>query len=118
MHRKSRKANSKYPPGLVWLRFVIRGFRSDNGSEFVHMRYAAADPKRQTVPWVEYRNDNSGVTRSNYRVMPHPVPLPPRMMNPGGTSKLWTRSDALFSFSDLSANAPPRTSSVARQVHG
>jgi len=29
----------------------------------VHMRYAAADRKRQTIPWVEYRNDNTGVTR-------------------------------------------------------
>ena len=28
------------------------------------MRYASADRKRQTIPWVEYRNRNSGVTRT------------------------------------------------------
>jgi hypothetical protein len=26
----------------------------------VHIRFAAADPKRQTIPWVEYRNSQSG----------------------------------------------------------
>jgi cytochrome c551/c552 len=30
----------------------------------VHMRYAAADKKRQTIPWVEYQNTASGVKRS------------------------------------------------------
>jgi nitrate/TMAO reductase-like tetraheme cytochrome c subunit len=30
----------------------------------VRIRYAAADKKRQTIPWVEYANTNSGVTRS------------------------------------------------------
>ena len=30
----------------------------------VHMRYAAAERKRQTIPWVEYRNTASGVTRT------------------------------------------------------
>lgn len=29
----------------------------------VHVRYAAADRKRQTIFWVEYRNDNAGVAR-------------------------------------------------------
>lgn len=29
----------------------------------VHIRYAAADRKRQTIPWVEYRNETTGVTR-------------------------------------------------------
>ncbi len=29
----------------------------------VHIRFAAADPKRQTIPWVEYRNDK-GVVRA------------------------------------------------------
>src|SRR5262249_6177985 len=28
----------------------------------VHIRFAAADPKRQTIPWVEYRNTVTGVT--------------------------------------------------------
>ena len=30
----------------------------------VHIRYAAADKKRQTIPWVEYRNTETGVTRT------------------------------------------------------
>jgi hypothetical protein len=30
----------------------------------VHIRYAAADKKRQTIPWVEYRDTKAGVTRT------------------------------------------------------
>lgn len=30
----------------------------------VHIRYAAQDRKRQTIPWVEYRNTDTGVTRT------------------------------------------------------
>jgi hypothetical protein len=30
----------------------------------VEIRYAAADPKRQTIPWVEYRNRNTGEIRA------------------------------------------------------
>ena len=30
----------------------------------VHIRYAASDKKRQTIPWVEYRNSSSGVRRA------------------------------------------------------
>ncbi len=30
----------------------------------VHIRYAASDKKRQTIPWVEYRNTTTGVTRA------------------------------------------------------
>jgi hypothetical protein len=30
----------------------------------VHMRYAASDKKRQTIPWVEYKNSTTGVTRA------------------------------------------------------
>lgn len=30
----------------------------------VHIRFAAADKKRQTIPWVSYRNSESGVTRT------------------------------------------------------
>ena len=30
----------------------------------MHIRYAAADKKRQTIPWVEYRNTETGVTRT------------------------------------------------------
>jgi hypothetical protein len=30
----------------------------------VHIRYAVADDKREIIPWVEYRNDRSGETRT------------------------------------------------------
>jgi nitrate/TMAO reductase-like tetraheme cytochrome c subunit len=30
----------------------------------VHIRYAAADAKRDVIPWVEYKNSQSGVTRT------------------------------------------------------
>jgi len=30
----------------------------------VHVRYAASDKKRQNIPWVEYRNSNTGVTQT------------------------------------------------------
>jgi nitrate/TMAO reductase-like tetraheme cytochrome c subunit len=30
----------------------------------VHIRYAASDKKRETIPWVEYRNADSGETRT------------------------------------------------------
>jgi hypothetical protein len=30
----------------------------------VQIRYSATDPKRQTIPWVEYKNANSGATRT------------------------------------------------------
>jgi nitrate/TMAO reductase-like tetraheme cytochrome c subunit len=30
----------------------------------IHIRYAAADRKRQTIPWVEYKNTGSGETRA------------------------------------------------------
>ena len=30
----------------------------------VSLAYAPADAKRQTVPWVEYRNENRGVSRT------------------------------------------------------
>jgi NapC/NirT cytochrome c family, N-terminal region len=30
----------------------------------VEIRYVAADPKRQTIPWVEYRNRNTGEVRT------------------------------------------------------
>jgi nitrate/TMAO reductase-like tetraheme cytochrome c subunit len=38
-----------------------------HGSHFgpgVHIQYAASDPKRQTIPWVEYRNDSTGTVRT------------------------------------------------------
>jgi NapC/NirT cytochrome c family, N-terminal region len=40
------------------------GIHSAHMGPGVRMRYAAADRKRQTISWVEYRNLNSGVTRT------------------------------------------------------
>jgi hypothetical protein len=42
-------------------------FAGIHGAHFgpgVHVRFAAADPKRQTIPWVEYRNTATGETKT------------------------------------------------------
>jgi hypothetical protein len=38
----------------------------------VHIRYATADTKRQSIPWVEYRNTGTGVTRTYIAGNPTP----------------------------------------------
>ena len=41
-------------------------FGGIHGAHFgpgVHIRFAATDPVRQTIPWIEYRNTTTGVTR-------------------------------------------------------
>jgi len=41
-------------------------FGGIHGAHFgpgVHIRFAATDPARQTIPWIEYRNTTTGVTR-------------------------------------------------------
>jgi len=51
----------------VLLMFVggnrISGIHGAHFGPGVHIRFAAADPKRQTIPWVEYRNSQTGETR-------------------------------------------------------
>ena len=42
----------------------ISGIHGAHLGPGVHIRYAAADPKRQTIPWVEYRNTNTGDSRT------------------------------------------------------
>jgi hypothetical protein len=42
----------------------IPGIHGAHFGPGVHIRYAAADPKRQTIPWVEYRNTTTGQTRT------------------------------------------------------
>ena len=42
----------------------------------VRIRYAASDKKRQTIPWVEYRNATSGVTRTDQTSDAKPDALP------------------------------------------
>jgi formate-dependent nitrite reductase cytochrome c552 subunit len=41
----------------------ISGIHGAHVGPGIHIRYAAADGKRQTIPWVEYRNESSGKTR-------------------------------------------------------
>lgn len=42
----------------------IQGIHGAHFGPGVHIRYAAADPKRQTIPWVEYRNSTNGEVRT------------------------------------------------------
>jgi nitrate/TMAO reductase-like tetraheme cytochrome c subunit len=42
----------------------VPGIHSAHFGPGVHIRFAAADPARQTVPWVEYRNTNTGAVRT------------------------------------------------------
>jgi hypothetical protein len=63
---KDDEANTRTETALMMLvgggRFGgIHGAHMGAG---VHIRYAAADKKRQTIPWVEYRNTETGTTRT------------------------------------------------------
>jgi len=40
----------------------IAGIHGAHVGPGIHIRYAAPDGKRQTIPWVEYRDENSGKT--------------------------------------------------------
>lgn len=42
----------------------ISGIHGAHLGPGVHIRFAAADPKRQTIPWIEYRNTNTGEVRA------------------------------------------------------
>jgi hypothetical protein len=42
----------------------ISGIHGAHLGPGVHIRYAAADPERQTIPWVEYRNTKTGDSRT------------------------------------------------------
>lgn len=42
----------------------ISGIHGAHFGPGVHIRFAAADPKRQTIPWVEYRNTRTGDSRT------------------------------------------------------
>ena len=42
----------------------LGGIHGKHLSPGIEIHYAAADAKRQTIPWVEYRNRNTGETRS------------------------------------------------------
>lgn len=42
----------------------ISGIHAAHFGPGVHIRFAAADPVRQTIPWVEYRNTDTGEVRA------------------------------------------------------
>src|SRR5246127_5386254 len=42
----------------------ISGIHGAHLGPGVHIRFAAADAKRQTIPWIEYRNTNTGEVRA------------------------------------------------------
>jgi nitrate/TMAO reductase-like tetraheme cytochrome c subunit len=42
----------------------ISGIHGAHIGPGVHIRFAAADPVRQSIPWVEYRNDTTGEART------------------------------------------------------
>jgi nitrate/TMAO reductase-like tetraheme cytochrome c subunit len=42
----------------------ISGIHGAHLGPGVHIRFAAMDPSRKTIPWVEYRNENSGVVQT------------------------------------------------------
>lgn len=43
---------------------MLGGIHGAHMGPGVHIRYAAADSKRQTIPWVEYTNTKTGVTQT------------------------------------------------------
>jgi formate-dependent nitrite reductase cytochrome c552 subunit len=42
----------------------IPGIHGAHFGPGIHIRFAASDPERQTIPWVEYRNDQTGNVRT------------------------------------------------------
>jgi len=42
----------------------IPGIHGAHFGPGIHIRFAAADPKRQTIPWVEYRNTRTGAVKT------------------------------------------------------
>jgi len=42
----------------------IPGIHGAHFGSGIHIRFAASDPERQTIPWVEYRNTQTGEVRS------------------------------------------------------
>ena len=76
--------DEKNTPTQTVLTMLVGGGRSGgiHGAHMgpgVHIRYAATDKKRQTIPWVEYRNSGTGAARAYFAagVQPESIrPLP------------------------------------------
>ena len=58
---KEDVANTRTDTVLMMMVDRIHGAHMGSG---VHIRYAASDKKRLTVPWVEYQNSTTGIKRS------------------------------------------------------
>lgn len=52
----------------------VPGIHSAHFGPGIHIRYAAADPARQRIPWVEYRNTETGDKRTFVASAPAPSP--------------------------------------------
>ena len=65
-HFKDDAANTQTQTALMMLTGGgnLGGIHGKHFGSGVEIHYAAADPKRQTIPWVEYRNRNTGETRT------------------------------------------------------
>jgi len=65
-HFKDDEANTQTQTVLMMLTGGgnLGGIHGKHLGPGVEIHYAAADPKRQTIPWVEYRNQNTGETRT------------------------------------------------------
>src|SRR4029077_7153867 len=44
----------------------VKGIHGSHFGPGVKIRFAASDPKRQTIPWVEYANSVTGKTKEFY----------------------------------------------------
>lgn len=65
-HFKDDEANTQTQTALMMLTGGgnLGGIHGKHVGPGIEIHYAAADPKRQTIPWVEYRNRNTGEKRT------------------------------------------------------
>jgi len=65
-HFQDNEANTQTQTVLMMLTGGgdLGGIHGKHLGRGVEIRYAAADPKRQTIPWVEYRNQRTGEVRT------------------------------------------------------
>jgi len=68
LFRKFAEDESNTRTDTVMLMLVggesLAGIHDAHLAPGVHIRYAASDPARQSIPWVEYRNDSTNQTRT------------------------------------------------------
>lgn len=92
----------------------ISGIHGAHFGPGIHIRFAAADPARQTIPWVEYRNTNTGAVQTFVASDPSGQNLPIFEMQcvdchnrPTHTFELPERAiDRALAFGDIPATLP------------